>query len=153
MKTADTWFAEYGESHRNAVNSAIHFACVPGIMWSVLALLWGWKFSPEAGGLLNAGVAAAAAGLVYYLVLSPPLGMGMLAVTTGMLALCQVLEASLPVPLWQVALAVFVVAWIGQFVGHQIEGKKPSFFQDLQFLLIGPLWVLAKLTRLRAARL
>src|SRR5450830_683990 len=41
------------------------------------------------------------------------------------------------------ALAVLVAAWIGQFIGHKIEGKKPSFFEDLRFLLIGPLFVLS----------
>lgn len=38
--------------------------------------------------------------------------------------------------------AIFVVAWIAQFYGHHVEGKKPSFFADLQFLMIGPLWLL-----------
>ena len=46
-------------------------------------------------------------------------------------------------PLWQSCLAIFVVAWIGQFIGHAIEGRRPSFFKDLQFLLIGPIWLLA----------
>jgi len=41
------------------------------------------------------------------------------------------------------AAAIFVIAWIGQFVGHAVEGRRPSFFKDLQFLLIGPLWLLA----------
>ena len=39
-------------------------------------------------------------------------------------------------------MAIFVLAWIGQFIGHKIEGEKPSFFEDLQFLLIGPDWLL-----------
>ena len=51
--------------------------------------------------------------------------------------------ATLATPLWQVCLAIFVVAWIGQFVGHAVEGRRPSFFKDVQFLLIGPLWILA----------
>jgi uncharacterized membrane protein YGL010W len=43
------------------------------------------------------------------------------------------------------SLGLFSVAWIGQFYGHKVEGKKPSFFQDLQFLLIGPAWVVENL--------
>lgn len=43
--------------------------------------------------------------------------------------------------LFYVALGIFILAWIGQFIGHKIEGKRPSFFKDIQFLLIGPLWV------------
>jgi len=45
-------------------------------------------------------------------------------------------------PLWESCLVVFVIAWIGQFIGHKIEGKKPSFLDDLRFLLIGPIWLL-----------
>lgn len=49
------------------------------------------------------------------------------------------------VPLWLFSSGVFVIAWIGQFYGHNIEGQKPSFLKDLQFLLIGPAWVLENL--------
>ena len=48
--------------------------------------------------------------------------------------------------LFYASLAIFVIAWIGQFYGHKIEGKKPSFLKDLQFLLIGPAWVIKKVT-------
>ena len=50
-------------------------------------------------------------------------------------------------PLWLIGIAVFVGAWIGQFIGHKIEGKKPSFFKDVQFLLIGPAWLMAFIYR------
>ncbi len=49
-------------------------------------------------------------------------------------------------PLLTTSLAIFVIAWIGQFYGHKVEGKKPSFLKDLQFLLIGPAWVFEKLS-------
>jgi uncharacterized membrane protein YGL010W len=52
-----------------------------------------------------------------------------------------------PWPVWAICLTLFVVAWIGQFIGHKIEGKKPSFFKDVQFLLIGPAWLLSKVYR------
>jgi uncharacterized membrane protein YGL010W len=42
------------------------------------------------------------------------------------------------------SIAIFVAAWIAQFVGHNIEGKKPSFLEDIQYLWIGPLFVLTK---------
>jgi uncharacterized membrane protein YGL010W len=45
-------------------------------------------------------------------------------------------------PLWLVCVIIFVVAWIGQFYGHKVEGKKPSFLKDIQFLLIGPAWLM-----------
>ena len=51
--------------------------------------------------------------------------------------------------LWQLSLGIFVLAWIGQFYGHKVEGKKPSFFKDLQFLLIGPLWTIKTILKLK----
>jgi uncharacterized membrane protein YGL010W len=64
---------------------------------------------------------------------------GMLVVS-ALVILGNHLLAQLAMPLWQIALAIFVIAWIAQFIGHRIEGKKPSFFKDIQFLLIGPVW-------------
>jgi uncharacterized membrane protein YGL010W len=67
----------------------------------------------------------------------------LLLCSLAMLWLSAAIAANAPWPLWQVALAAFVLAWIGQFIGHLFEGKRPSFFQDLQFLLIGPAWLLS----------
>ena len=77
--------------------------------------------------------------LIYYLFLSPRFAFGMLLMAAAILALLQQLPQQM---IWQISLVVFVVAWIGQFIGHHIEGKKPSFFEDIRFLLIGPLFVL-----------
>ncbi|HWG31443.1 MAG TPA: Mpo1-like protein, partial [Steroidobacteraceae bacterium] len=77
---------------------------------------------------------------------SPSLTVGIVIAFIGLLLMVHGL-ASLPWPLWITSLTVFVVAWIGQFVGHALEGKRPSFFKDVQFLLIGPLWLLASAYR------
>jgi len=132
MRTIDALLAHYGDSHRNAVNEWVHIVCVPLIVFSVLGLLW----------RLHAVVALAgsAAALAYYLKLSRPFALGMLAMLGLMLVVLAALPAALVLPL---SLVLFVLAWIGQFIGHRIEGKKPSFFDDLRFLLIGPLFVLA----------
>ena len=50
---------------------------------------------------------------------------------------------TIDLPMWQISVMIFIPAWIGQFIGHKIEGRKPSFFKDLQFLLIGPAWLLS----------
>jgi uncharacterized membrane protein YGL010W len=91
---------------------------------------------------MNWAVLFAMAAVVYYFILSVPLGLGMVAVLAGMLSLSWWLDGR-AVPLWVISVAIFVAAWIGQFVGHHIEGRKPSFFKDLQFLMIGPVWLLA----------
>ena len=95
---------------------------------------------------LNWATLAAAAALIYYLVLSPALALGLLLAFAVLLAITRLL-AGLPWPLWLTSIVIFVIAWIGQFIGHAVEGKRPSFFKDIQFLLIGPLWLLASAYR------
>ncbi|MFK3740310.1 DUF962 domain-containing protein [Massilia sp. TN1-12] len=135
-RTIDVLLARYADSHRNPTNERIHFVCVPVIVFTLLGILW--SIHPLAA------VAACAAALWYYLRLSRPFALGMLALALAMLAVLALLPPLAVLPL---SIAVFVVAWIGQFIGHQIEGKKPSFLDDLRFLLIGPLFVLGFLYR------
>lgn len=47
-------------------------------------------------------------------------------------------------PLWKWALALFIIGWAFQFIGHAIERKEPEFFHDWRFLLIGVRWWVAK---------
>lgn len=141
----DRWFSSYSDDHRNETNQRIHVVAVPLILWSVIALLW---CIPTAGGLLRpgawAGLAMFAAWLFYFRA-SRRLGLGMAAMFLAMGALTHALYAALGAQgLLVLALAVFVAAWIAQFVGHKLEGRKPSFLTDLVYLLIGPAWVLAK---------
>jgi len=146
MRKIDSLLDEYGESHRNPVNKAVHWICVPVIVWTVVALLWSIPFPWQVGSgivpLIWAVVALVLA-QIYYFGLSRRLGMGLMLYNLGMLWLTAAVEARSPWPLWQVALVVFVLAWIGQFIGHVFEGRRPSFFKDLQFLLIGPAWLLS----------
>jgi uncharacterized membrane protein YGL010W len=131
-RTIDTLIAKYSESHLNHTNEIIHFVCVPVIVFTLLGLVW--SVHPLAA------VAVVVASLVYYFTLSPPFAVGMLAMSALMLGLLSLLPQQAVLPL---SIAIFVLAWIGQFIGHKIEGKKPSFFDDLRFLLIGPLFVLS----------
>lgn len=143
MRTIDTLLAQYGESHRNHVNEWVHIVCVPLIVFSLLGLLW----SAHPSVALLASILA----LYYYYKLSRPFAAGMLAMLASMLAmLASMLGLLLLMPaltILPVSLALFVLAWIGQFIGHQIEGKKPSFLDDVRFLLVGPLFVLGFLYR------
>ncbi|MBC3885764.1 Mpo1 family 2-hydroxy fatty acid dioxygenase [Undibacterium griseum] len=132
----DVLLNKYAESHQHPVNEIIHCVCVPAIVFSFLGLIW------SAHPL--AAYAAVMTSLIYYFFLSPRFAAGMLLMSAAMLAVFPLLPQT---HIWQIALAVFVVAWIGQFIGHKIEGKKPSFFDDIRFLLIGPLFVLGFLYR------
>lgn len=144
----DRWFSSYSGDHRNDTNQLIHVVCVPAILWSVIALLWCIPSpTPAFRTGIWAGVAMLAAAL-FYLRHSRRLGLGMAIAFMLLGILTHLLYAALgPRDLAILAVAVFVIAWIGQFVGHKIEGRKPSFLTDLTYLLIGPAWVLAKLYR------
>jgi uncharacterized membrane protein YGL010W len=146
MRSIQSWFDEYAESHRDPTNKAIHWVCVPAIMFAVLGLLfalprpdWLMAAGPRFGNWTMVFVVLA---LAWYAVLSWRIALGMLVVTAVMIAGNHLLVL-LPWPAWWSCLGIFVAAWIGQFIGHKIEGRKPSFFKDLAFLLVGPAWLLS----------
>jgi uncharacterized membrane protein YGL010W len=144
----DRWLGNYSEDHRNATNQRIHWICVPAIVWTVVALLWVIPVPTMfARPGLWAGLALVGA-MGFYLRLSRVLGIAMLAFFAALIALTWWLHGVLgsTVLAWS-AVAVFVIAWVAQFIGHRIEGKRPSFLTDLAYLLIGPLWLMSKLFR------
>ena len=145
MRSIDDWLSAYGESHTHRTNKRLHWICVPLIMLSIVGLLWAIpspSFMAEMSPLANWATLFLLAVLAYYAVLSRSLTLGMIPVCAAMLAVSWWLDG-LEVPLWLTCAVIFVLAWIGQFIGHVVEGKRPSFYQDLQFLLIGPLWLLS----------
>ncbi|TGE24910.1 DUF962 domain-containing protein [Hymenobacter aquaticus] len=145
MTTLPHLLDEYGESHQNPTNKLVHWVCVPLIMFSLLGLLWSVPLPDAVRQLspwLNLATMVMVLAVLYYLRLSVPLALGMVLISLLMALGLRQLDAHAPLPLWQICLLIFVLAWIGQFWGHKVEGKKPSFLKDLQFLLIGPLWLL-----------
>jgi uncharacterized membrane protein YGL010W len=149
MRSVADWLGEYGKSHADPTNKLLHWICVPSIVLSLAGLVWSIPV-PQAfadvSPWLNWATLGAALCLVYYASLSIRLATGIAIAFVVMFAILNAL-AGLAWPLWMTSLAIFVVAWIGQFIGHGVEGTRPSFFKDLQFLLIGPLWLLAALYR------
>ncbi|WP_020411655.1 DUF962 domain-containing protein [Microbulbifer variabilis] len=143
MRTAQQWFAEYGESHQNPINKSIHWVAVPVIYATVVGLLWDIPQPQFMAAIpwLNWAVVITVPVMLFYFALSFAIAIGMTALTVVCLWAWSIAER-LGVPVWQTALGLFVVMWIFQFIGHHIEGKKPSFFKDIQFLLIGPAWVI-----------
>lgn len=134
VRRLDQLLANYGESHRNPTNGAIHCVAIPLIMVSLVGLLY--AVHPWVAYVFLA------VSMLYYVRLgSWPFLAAMVVTALGMIAIVQAL-GSYVLP---VSVAVFVLAWVGQFIGHRIEGKKPSFFEDMQYLLVGPLFVAAKL--------
>ena len=147
MRKIDQLLSEYGESHQNLTNKTIHWICVPAIFFSIVAMVASIPsdFLQTIFGdipMLSWASVILVLVMIYYVSLSLPLSIGMLAFSLLCLWVIRILVSTFATPLWLIALIIFVVAWIGQFYGHKIEGKKPSFFKDLQFLLIGPAWLM-----------
>ncbi len=153
MRDVQQWFDSYGNDHRDARNRAIHWVCVPLILWCVIAALWAIPV-PRAFAQpgLWAGVAMFLAWTFYWR-LSRVIGLGMLAVFVVFGFIAHLAYAALGAThLLVLAGVLFVIAWIGQFIGHALEGRRPSFLTDLAYLLIGPAWLLGKLlARVRIA--
>ena len=127
MKTINQWFDEYSESHQNKTNKAIHWVCVPTILFSIIGIL------AHFSALLTALLLLLS--FVFYARLDLVLAVAMAALLVVMAWLIYTLPVGVGF-----YIGLFVLAWIGQFYGHKVEDKKPSFFKDLQFLLIGPVW-------------
>ena len=148
MRSVHDWFASYSKDHQNPTNRLIHWICVPAILWSVIAAIWTLPVPTSLGqpglwcALLMVGV------LTFYWRLSRPLGAAMIALFLALALITHFAYDALgPRQLLELAAAVFMLAWIGQFVGHKIEGARPSFFTDLVYLLIGPAWLVGKVMR------
>ena len=153
MKSIDKWFEEYGESHQNSLNKKIHWICIPLIVFSLIGLLWTVPnhlllkiYSGKFSILFNWATLFIVVVIFYYLVLSYKIAIGMFIFSLTILYLSYFIEKS-SIELWKLSFLVFILSWTGQFVGHKIEGKKPSFFKDIQLLFIGPAWLLGFIYR------
>ena len=142
MRTINQWLEEYGESHKDETNKTIHWLCVPTIFFTIVGLFYCIKLPVQLSATLQMNVALILLVVVtaYYFALSKTIWLGMLVFGLLCLGICYWIEVYTAVPLWLVCIILFVLAWIGQFYGHKIEGKKPSFLKDLQFLMIVPMW-------------
>jgi uncharacterized membrane protein YGL010W len=149
MKTIEQWLDEYAVSHQNPINKKIHFFAVPLIYLTVFGLLWQIPM-PLAGFAeqqINWPLLLCVPVLGFYFSLSFAVGVGMTIFSAAIVLFLRWFESAVMVDVWLASLVLFVLMWILQFVGHHIEGKKPSFFKDVQFLLIGPAWILVFVLR------
>lgn len=146
MKRINRMLDEYSESHQNSTNQLVHKFCVPAIVFSVIGFIMLIP-SPAFFGVINWAIIGIVLALGYYLKLSVKYGLLMLPVLIliyyGNLVL---LNMNL---LLQASIVIFIISWAIQFWGHKIEGKKPSFLKDIFFLLVGPLWVLKSIFKLK----
>ena len=134
MKTVNQWLEEYGQSHQNETNKSIHWICVPAIFFSITGLFYGIKLPWIINGIsVNVAMILILSVTIYYLRLSAALGVGMLLFGLIVLILCYLIEQYVAVSLWLVCIIIFVLAWIGQFYGHNVEGKNHRFLKTSSF--------------------
>lgn len=140
MRQIDALLNDYGESHQNRTNIYIHAIAVPSIYFVTLALLWALPTLEflDYWDITWAHILVIPT-LYYYFSLSGPIGAAMTFLTIISFFFIRLL-VTFEISVWQLSLVLFIVMWALQFVGHHIEGKKPSFFEDLKFLLVGPAW-------------
>ena len=132
-RRVDALLDHYAQSHQHPVNERIHFVAIPLIMLSLIGMLFSLHPLIAYGLML--------ASMVYYLRLSLTFTLAMAIWSAIMLWLVHLMGDSR----LSICLSVFAGAWVLQFLGHRIEGKKPSFFEDIQYLWVGPLFVLKPL--------
>ncbi len=146
MRTLQQWFDEYAVSHQNPTNKSIHYICVPAIYFSMIGMLMCIPF-----GIYNLNIPIiqnwAFVILVFIMIFYFRISVSMALKMTVFSLICLMLNFYISnfIPLFVFSISVFAIAWVGQFYGHKIEGKKPSFTDDLQFLMIGPAWVIENL--------
>ena len=139
------WLDGYGESHQNSLNKKIHWIAVPLIFLTIVGLLWSIPV-PEVMAVnqwVNFATIMLIPVIIFYARLSISLTVGMTLWSLFCYAVCHLYGSVTDIPLWQTCLVVFALAWIGQFYGHKVEGQKPSFIEDIQYLMIGPAWLMS----------
>ncbi len=150
MKTLDQWFTDYAVSHQNKTNQIIHYICVPAIFFSIIGMFMSintdfltQNLNLDNPFIENWATLVVIFLLLFYVRLSLATAIKMLILSA--LSILGNYYLGNVAPLLYTSIGIFVLAWIGQFYGHHVEGAKPSFLKDLQFLLIGPAWVMKKI--------
>jgi uncharacterized membrane protein YGL010W len=144
MKSCQENLTQYAAYHRDRRNIATHFAGVPMIVFSIILALSTIAF-PVANVSLTVAALVSIALVAYYLVLDRVLGVAMAIVMFLLCAGASEVSARFSTgATLGLAVLIFVVGWVLQFLGHKYEGMKPAFFDDAKQLLIGPLFVCAE---------
>lgn len=147
MKTLDQWMNEYAVSHQNETNKKLHLIFVPMIFFSIIGLIMAIPHEWLSNQLyflhpmLSTWVTPV---IIFILIFYARLSVALALIIAIFIAFCLVINywISTKFSLLYSSIIIFTLAWIGQFYGHKIEGKKPSFLHDIQFLLIGPAWII-----------
>lgn len=149
MQEIENWLERYGNSHSDLQFQAIYWLSVPLLVLATVGMLWSLPVPDEfrqISPILNWGSAFLMAAVVYYFIISMSLAIGMLPFILGV-ALSQIWLLETSWSLARVSASLFVVSLIGLFLGHMKGGGIRAVVQDIQFLMIAPMWLLSNLYR------
>lgn len=140
MKSLQQWVHEFSEAHQNTNNIKIHLFCIPVIFFSIVCFIESLQFSFKSNLPFDLGHIISIVVLIFYARFGvKPFALMLVVIGVSRLIALTLLKNG--VPLLLLSIVLFAVGWVGQYIGHILEGKKPPFFQDIKFLLIAPLWV------------
>ena len=147
MSDTDKWLRNYGENHRNVAHPAVYWLAVAALVLATVGMLWSlpvpdefMKISPA----LNWGSAFLMVSVVYYFIISVSLAIGMLPVVFGISSLAVWLERS-PFEAALVSLILFSLSIAGLFLGRRADGGAMAVFEDIQMMMIAPVWLMSRL--------
>lgn len=136
MQTVEALFADYASYHRTKGNKVFHRLGIPLIMLSLIGMLTAVPLFDVATVRIDAAMVLIAVASAWYFVVEWRLAIAMMAISIGFYFVGAALG------LW-INLALFVVGWIFQGIGHAVyEHKSPAFLRNFVHLLVGPLWIL-----------
>jgi len=136
MQHIEMLFADYASYHQTKGNKAFHRLGIPLIVLTLIGMLARVAIVQSGSMRIDAAIVLIAVAFVYYVVLEWRLAVAMLAVTVAFYFVGRALS------LW-LNVALFVLGWIFQFIGHSVyEHRQPAFLRNLVHLLVGPLWIL-----------
>ena len=147
FRPATALMVQYAHYHRDRRNIATHLVGVPLIFMAIGIMLTQPLWTLGNLWLTPAWLAWGLTSLWYLTRGHLLLGLAT-TVVNGLLMVLAHLLAPMAAPwglaAWQLGLALFVVGWIIQFVGHYWEGRKPAFVDDIVGLLVGPMFVVGE---------
>jgi uncharacterized membrane protein YGL010W len=147
MRRIDCLLTEYAKSHQNAVNKLIHWFCITLIFFSVVGMAWCIPFPFASNPFVNWATLAMIPVAAYYVYLSRTLAVGMILLMCVFALCAYLMHIHINTPLWLISVVIFIISWVFQFLGHMVEGQKPSFLTDVRFLLVGPAWLMHSVYR------
>ncbi len=149
MNDTDTWLERYGAHRENLAAPGIYWLSVPLVVLGTVGLLWSLPVPPEfleISPLLNWGSAFLMAATVYYFILSLALAIGLLPLIMG-IAVFEMWLAQSDYSMLRVSASFVVAGLLGIGFAQRNKRSLAAIVEDLQTIMLGPVWLLSIIYR------